>query len=669
MFRKILCILLAAAALCALLTLTASATQGTTDSTNPPYAQIAYDYTPDVHSGTIRYISQITSGSLYCYEYWGDWEWKRIPGLYYGPGSECGTACISMALSYVGVDKTPEDILDYGGGHTFFQDWGDATISKLPVTDFTTAMENYINGNGRYSPPVIHLPNYSARGHYVLVIGKIDAETYEILDPNNCAVTTMKIAEASAQYDVRGSHKNDRIDSLCQWFNPNAAPALIKEIYPSACAVKTTEQIYGMTLPCGSEKNAESQMMRIIEKGTELTTAELILNDWGEYWYKLQSLGKAACYVPASKVAYLRDEPAKITIADASSPDYLTQGEYFSVRGKITSAGHRLTAVAVHVRAGHDVNGDIVLSQSVETNGQVYHLAYSPIDSKLRFGKLTEGKYTYIIETKYVNYHINGDGQLESAIETAALLEKYFAVEAARDQNPPEQPALQIDIKKENAHFTWESVAHTTHYHLQIQKENGQGEWEDVEMLHYTSSGVSRTLPIGSYRAQLIAVNENAWDSERDDWKQTASEEVLFEIVCEHQYAEGVPIREATCKEEGVISYTCSLCEAVIEEAIPKLENHTPGTPATATTDQVCTVCGLVLEKATGETEPAETEATEPATQPPETPEAEAGKDTDTILWIIPAIILLGIGVVAGVTLWKEKHLTPEVKEMQETQS
>ncbi len=667
MFRKILCILLAAAALCALLPLTASAKQETTESTNPPYAEIAYDYTPEVHSGMIRYISQIVSGEWYCYEYWGDWEWKRIPGLYYGPGSECGTACISMALSYVGVDKTPKDILDYGGGHTFFKDWGDATISKLPVTEFATAMENYLNGNGRYSPPVIHLPNYSARGHYVVVIGKIDAETYEVLDPNNCAVTTMKIVENSAQYDVRGSYRNDRIDYLCQWFNPNAAPALIKAVYPSTCAIRTTEQIYAMTLPCGSEKNAESQMLRIIEKGTELNTAELILNDWGEYWYKIQSLDKVVYYVPAVKVEYFQDAPAKITIADASSPDYLTQGDYFSVKGKITSPGHRLTAVAVHVRAGHNTNGDIVLSQAVETNGQVYHLAYSPIDSKLRFGKLAEGKYTYIVETRYINYHINGEGQLESTTETVALLEKYFTVEPARDQNPPDQPVLQVSIEKENAHFTWESVAHTTHYHLQLQKENGQGEWEDVEMLYYTSSGVSRMLPIGNYRAQLIAVNENAWDNESDDWKQTVSEEVLFEIVCEHQYVEGVLTKEATCKEEGITSYTCTLCGAIKEEPVAKLETHTPGAPATATTDQICTVCSIVLKEATGETEPTETEATEPATQPPE-PQENAEEDTGAILWIILAIVVLGGGT-AGVILWKKKHLIPEVKEMQETQS
>ena len=46
---------------------------------------------------------------------------------------------------------------------------------------------------------------------------------------------------------------------------------------------------------------------------------------------------------------------------------------------------------------------------------------------------------------------------------------------------------------------------------------------------------------------------------------------------------------------------------------------HTPGEAATTTTDQICTVCGRVLNKATGETEPT-TPPTEPSTPPTETP-------------------------------------------------
>lgn len=84
-----------------------------------------------------------------------------------------------------------------------------------------------------------------------------------------------------------------------------------------------------------------------------------------------------------------------------------------------------------------------------------------------------------------------------------------------------------------------------------------------------------------------------------------------------HTWDNGKVIKEATCKEEGVKTYTCTICKEAKTEAIAELSSHTPGPEATATMDQVCTICGKVLVKATGETQSSE-KPTEPATQPTE---------------------------------------------------
>lgn len=90
-----------------------------------------------------------------------------------------------------------------------------------------------------------------------------------------------------------------------------------------------------------------------------------------------------------------------------------------------------------------------------------------------------------------------------------------------------------------------------------------------------------------------------------------------------HTFNSGVTTKEPTCKDTGIMTYTCRICGVTKEEAIDMLTTHTPGDPATATTDQVCTVCGKVLVPATGE-EPTEPETTEP-TEPSEPSEDNGG--------------------------------------------
>lgn len=111
--------------------------------------------------------------------------------------------------------------------------------------------------------------------------------------------------------------------------------------------------------------------------------------------------------------------------------------------------------------------------------------------------------------------------------------------------------------------------------------------------------------------------------------------------ACTHAWDNGAVTKEATCLESGITTHTCTLCHSVKTEPIAQLTTHTPGAPATATTDQVCTVCGAVLEKATGETEPV----TEPVT--PTDPADGNGQQGDSI-WII-AVVAIGISVAVAI--------------------
>ena len=130
-----------------------------------PYASVEYAKNADVKTGTVRYVCQVPAYTdLFCAEYWGSY------GNY--ANHECFTACISMALSYLGIDATPGALGDYwlSRGHygapfaTTPEDvaFSGATYSK---TSLAEAIARYVGGEGSYSPPIIHLTGYSANGH------------------------------------------------------------------------------------------------------------------------------------------------------------------------------------------------------------------------------------------------------------------------------------------------------------------------------------------------------------------------------------------------------------------------------------------------------------------------------------------------------------------------
>lgn len=69
----------------------------------------------------------------------------------------------------------------------------------------------------------------------------------------------------------------------------------------------------------------------------------------------------------------------------------------------------------------------------------------------------------------------------------------------------------------------------------------------------------------------------------------------------EHDYAETGVVNESQCTVDGLREFECKHCATKKYESIG-MTGHTPGAAATCTEDQTCTVCGAVLNKATGHT-------------------------------------------------------------------
>jgi len=78
--------------------------------------------------------------------------------------------------------------------------------------------------------------------------------------------------------------------------------------------------------------------------------------------------------------------------------------------------------------------------------------------------------------------------------------------------------------------FQWNSAENATHYNLTIDQLNSTGTWERYEQISYASSGMEKTLPVGSYRCQLRAYNSNCWTEDGSDWLHADSDYHYFTV-------------------------------------------------------------------------------------------------------------------------------------------
>lgn len=152
------------------------------------------DFREGVQRGKIRYIDQ--SGNYEPNK--GDNGWG---GEAYQAGRECGTACESMCMSYLGIDATPARILTSRGGFN----WGTSSyvdgLYGEPVAQVSTPsggwdyddigqkIDRYMNDRGRgdVSPVLIRYP--AGEGHVVMILDKTvnpdGSWTCNVLGPSN----------------------------------------------------------------------------------------------------------------------------------------------------------------------------------------------------------------------------------------------------------------------------------------------------------------------------------------------------------------------------------------------------------------------------------------------------------------------------------------------------
>ena len=174
------------------------------------YCKIEYGYTTSVTPGTIRYVGQNPNGAYFYTNYW--------TGLVDAATYQCQLAAASMALSYVNVNKLPKDLGKFAGPAN---NYGAAQYT-LP-SSVSSAVDNLINGNGKYSPVVIHVKPYPSSGgeHWLVVAGRVSGNTYQIVEPWNGSRYTFNTTIEGNTIVINGG--TYPIDFRVQYYNPNAS--------------------------------------------------------------------------------------------------------------------------------------------------------------------------------------------------------------------------------------------------------------------------------------------------------------------------------------------------------------------------------------------------------------------------------------------------------------
>lgn len=192
------------------------------------------DHSSDVTSGRIRYVDQTSNLEE---NGWGN-TINRPKGDGH-PGWQCNSACESMALSYLGIDREPGTLAPIGsdelGGLEVASMWETKTEYWTSPDGRTVRVENFMGCNmddinarvsnykldcnqGNTAPVMIHYVN-GGKMHWVLLTGKNEDGTFNVIGPGGAGErgTTVTIDSYGNITGASISHGGGKIDQYAQY--------------------------------------------------------------------------------------------------------------------------------------------------------------------------------------------------------------------------------------------------------------------------------------------------------------------------------------------------------------------------------------------------------------------------------------------------------------------
>ncbi len=182
----------------------------------------------------------------------------------------------------------------------------------------------------------------------------------------------------------------------------------------------------------------------------------------------------------------------------------------------------------------YEINEPITFTWNETQNTTHYNWVVYPADSWEHYDRefyatsgitrtLPAGEYKAVVQSYNSNYWEDGNTDWVHTISEPV----YFSVAEI-----PDQPVLNMSKtvydEGEEIEFTWEDTAKTTHYNWVVYPADS---WGHYDREFFATSGITRTLPAGEYKAVVQSYNSNYWEGGHTDWVHTISEPVYFSVV------------------------------------------------------------------------------------------------------------------------------------------
>lgn len=178
------------------------------------------------------------------------------------------------------------------------------------------------------------------------------------------------------------------------------------------------------TQPCVPDTDeVESRCIRIARASEFLPVTAMYLNTLGRYYYQVTD-GETVCYLDAQRAIPVRFNTEDVTVTDLEVPQMLTQGEDFTVKGKISSLNSLVSGLTMSVT---DSNDQILLTHSRAKKSGTYDLEKDTFNRMIDFGVLEEGLYTFTLTADVLSTYLD-EGVVETSIEKTTLCNVRFAV-------------------------------------------------------------------------------------------------------------------------------------------------------------------------------------------------------------------------------------------------
>lgn len=357
--------------------------------------------------------------------------------------------------------------------------------------------------------------------------------------------------------------------------------------YPSYCTVKITKNSAPIwTLPCNSTTDASSKIIETASSGNTYTATKLILNDQGNYWYRVTSKTGETGYLFAGNCSY-QSSINDLAIENASAPPTLDKGSSWPITGTVTTINSELTKVSGYVYAGTNTSGTSETGDTVNASGQSYYLPGSALDQAMVFGILGSGRHTYVISAKSISYYATSASQRASVTNSKTLYTAGFNVKGTASNYNNYLPVGQLTRFYGTTKMVYVSgwaydddfVDRILSIYITIggvQQSNSliadtYCEECPTEGKYHGFSGYIWTEMVGEYEVCVYAKNVDEFGNETST--DTMLSSATMTILPEHTHQYEAVVIEPTCTEQGYTLHQCS-CGDHYEDTYTDMVDH-----------------------------------------------------------------------------------------------